>query len=72
MSKNIKRMYYLYDYETGELIAEFSNKREYEREWDRREAAGQDCFGQDTESLLHNLAIELYGADKMHGLPGHN
>ena len=60
MSKNIKRMYYLYDYDTCELIAEFSNKREYEKEWTRREEDGQDCFGQDTESLLHNLANDLY------------
>ena len=47
-------MYYLYDYDTGEFLGEFTNKRE---------KAGQVCYGQDTNSLLHNLAIGLYNYD---------
>ena len=64
MRNTIKFMYYLYDYESGELIAEFTNKKEYNKEWDRREAAGQICYGQDTNSLLHNMAVELYRGEE--------
>ena len=71
MNNTIKFMYYLYDYDTGELIAEFTNKKDYIKEFNKREEAGQICFGQDTNSLLHNLSIGLYGADKMFGLTGH-
>lgn len=66
MTNTIKFMYYLYDYETGALIAEFTNKRDYNKEWNRREKAGQVCFGGDTNSLLHNLAIGLWGAEGMY------
>ena len=60
MPNTIKFMYYLYDYESGELLNEFTNKKEYYKEWNRREKAGQVCYGGDTNSLLHNMAVELY------------
>ena len=60
MSNTINFMYYLYNYDTGELIAEFTNKREYYKEWNKQEKAGRICVGGDTNSLLHNMAVELY------------
>ena len=60
MSNTIKFMYYLYNYDTGELIGEFTNKKEYHKAWNKLEKAGMACYGQDTNSLLHNLAVELY------------
>ena len=58
MTNTIKFMYYLYDYETGELIADFEDEKEYYKAWGKYEAQGRVCFGQDTNSLLHNLATD--------------
>lgn len=61
MSNNtIKFMYYLYDYDTGELIDEFEDEQEYYKTWDKWEKRGRACFGQDTNSLLHNWAVDQY------------
>ena len=38
----------------------FDYKKEYYKTWNKLEKAGIICYGQDTNSLLHNLANELY------------
>lgn len=56
----IEFKYYLYNYDDGELIGEYDTEKERDEVWDEFETDGAACIGGDTNSLLHNLAVELY------------
>ena len=51
-------IYYLYAYETGQLLYIGRNKQEYEKIWNAYESQGVACYGQDFESMCYNIKLE--------------
>lgn len=54
----MKNIYYLYSYDTGELLFISSDEKEFEKAWGAFEKHGIDCWSEDMRAKINNIKIE--------------
>jgi len=55
---NFQNIFYLYSFDTGELLYLSTDKNDFDKVWEVFEKNGVDCWSEDLTSKIHNIKIE--------------